>query len=73
MKITLECSKTLCTTCGQPIDNPYRRWNDGKIAEGCVSEEHTLSAWLLSPISRSWHESEAAVKIRAETKKRLES
>jgi hypothetical protein len=45
--------RMICTTCGRPVADPYRRLLNGTIVEGCVSRAHDGAE--LSPASAAWH------------------
>lgn len=60
-----ESSGQTCTTCGKPVDRPYRRYDSrGTCVEGCVDSCHTGHLVTASE-SSCWHNRPEAKKIRA--------
>ena len=63
MGLRLSCggSYTHCATCGQLRTEPYRRWLDGAVVEGCIDASHTNEMFAQfgrkdsSAASSNWH------------------
>lgn len=54
-----------CVICGCAPTDPYRRWVDGKIVEGCIAEAHkALTVNNSSQSSVDWHNRADAKKLR---------
>lgn len=57
-----------CNTCTRPVNSPFRRYDKGKVTEGCIDAAHTGH---LYGESLRWHMRPIAKKMRSDAAKRL--
>lgn len=59
-------AEVTCRICTCRLDKPFRSRVDGKIYNGCVSDDHT--GHLTNAEDEAWHDRTEAVLLRSRTR-----